>query len=398
MKTLQYISTLFALSLTASHALPVPSDGSDGNFSPTTNIEVDLSQAITGTWDQNNTANIGKGVYDPAKWAIVFKYSEVNIPKGVTVTFKNHPANPPVVWLVSGNVTIAGTVSLDGRNSLNDAIGKLNPTLAGPGGFRGAADGPTGSGPGYGPGGAESDYNGGNGRYNGSYGNPQILPLIGGSGGGAGETVEGAGAGGGGAILIAAGGAIQHTGTLRANGGSTTRGGSYGPGSGSGGAIRLIADTVTGSGSVSALAGDNLTGSTGRIRIETSNLAPAITINPNTIAVAPASPPILWPADNAPSTRIVSIDGIATPLDPTAPLTTSSDVGIAKNGNVDVIIETKNFPTSGNVRLRVGPKYGNFSLVNATLISGGNFTAASWKATLTFNPGFSALQVIATVP
>mgnify|MGYP006982879161 CR=1 FL=1 len=169
-------------------------------------------------------------------------------------------------------------------------------------------------------------------------------------------------------------------------------------GVGSGGAIRLIADAIAGTGSLSALAGNNLTGNTGRIRIEASSLAPAITINPNTIAVAPASPPTLWPADNAPSTRIVSIDGVAAPLDPTAPLISGSDVGIAKNGNVDVIIETKNFPTSGNVRLRVGPKYGNFTLVNATVISGGTFTAANWRATLTFNPGFSALQVIATVP
>ena len=72
-------------------------------------------------------------------------------------------------------------------------------------------------------------------------------------------------------------------------------------------------------------------------------------------------------------------------------------MGIQKNGNVDVIIETLNFPTSGNVRLRVGPKYAAHSLVTATYQSG-TFSGALWKATLTFNPGFSALQAIATVP
>ena len=72
-------------------------------------------------------------------------------------------------------------------------------------------------------------------------------------------------------------------------------------------------------------------------------------------------------------------------------------MGIQKNGNVDVLIETTNFPISGNVKLRVGPKYANYSLVNATYL-GGTFTQATWKTTLTFNPGFSALQVIATVP
>ena len=35
--------------------------------------------------------------------------------------------------------------------------------------------------------------------------------------------------------------------------------------------------------------------------------------------------------------------------------------------------------------------------MNATYL-GGTFTQATWKATLTINPGFSALQAIATVP
>ena len=97
--------------------LTIPSDGSDSAFNPATNIEIDLSQAITGTWSDNNSANAGKGVYDAAKWAIVFKYSSVNIPAGVTVTFKNHPSYAPVVWLAQGGVSIAGSVSVNGKNA-----------------------------------------------------------------------------------------------------------------------------------------------------------------------------------------------------------------------------------------------------------------------------------------
>ena len=132
--------------------LIIPSDGTDGTFSPAANIEVDLSQAVTGTWSDPNGANAGKGIYDATKWAIVFKYASVNIPAGVTVTFKNHPSHAPVIWLVQGGVTIAGTVSVNGKPGVSgpDALTLTEP---GPGGFRSAASGPAGYGSGLGPGG-----------------------------------------------------------------------------------------------------------------------------------------------------------------------------------------------------------------------------------------------------
>ncbi len=55
---------------------------------------------------------------------------------GATVTFKNHASCAPVVWLVNGNVTIVGTVSLDGQQ--NQPPGTL--AEPGPGGFRGGMD------------------------------------------------------------------------------------------------------------------------------------------------------------------------------------------------------------------------------------------------------------------
>ena len=103
-----------AMSMAAARAaLNIPSDGSDGALVITANTVIDLSQAVTGNWDANNSANAGKGIYDSSKWAVVFKYSSVTIQGGATVTFKNHASRAPVVWLVQGDVTINGTVSLD---------------------------------------------------------------------------------------------------------------------------------------------------------------------------------------------------------------------------------------------------------------------------------------------
>ena len=89
----KHIAILTTALLLAGRALALnfPSDDSDGNFSPGADIEVDLGQAITGAWDASNSADTGKGRYDASKWAVVFKYASVNIPAGVTVTFKNHP-------------------------------------------------------------------------------------------------------------------------------------------------------------------------------------------------------------------------------------------------------------------------------------------------------------------
>jgi hypothetical protein len=61
-------------------------------------------------------------VYDADKWAVVFKYTSVNILGGKKLTFKNHATRAPVVWLVSGNVTISGTVDLSGGSADNHSV------------------------------------------------------------------------------------------------------------------------------------------------------------------------------------------------------------------------------------------------------------------------------------
>jgi hypothetical protein len=245
----------------------------------------------------------------------ILNYTSINIPQGVTVTFRKNALNTPVHLLVSGNATIAGRIAVWGWNShdvgtfgdgnqSNDGI----PGQGGPGGYDGGrggrADqalrpeiirGGAGLGPGGGLGGIEGtdgcsgrayDKGAGMGAAHAEegglsfgrssctyqylsaaarakpYGSALLQPLVGGSGGGGGRGgtnyAGSGGGGGGGALLMAVSGTITlaPTGILTAVGGAA--GGSAGQGSGgvggggSGGAIRLIATSVTGSGTIAA--------------------------------------------------------------------------------------------------------------------------------------------------
>src|ERR1017187_4332824 len=172
------------------------------------------------------------------------------------------------------------------------------------------------------PGGGENTYD--NNAYYSSgplaYGNPQILPLIGGSGGKAGGSNGGAG---GGAILIAVSGTISIGGSLHANG--QCSGGGY---CGSGGAIRLVANQVLGSGAI-----DASYARLGRIRIEANTTSSALNVNPVVIAVPP-NPLVIWPATNAPTVQVVSVGSLTAPADPLARMSVS--------GNDDLILASTN--------------------------------------------------------
>jgi len=209
----------------------------------------------------------------------ILNYTSVNIPKGVTVTFRKNQRNTPVVMLVSGNVKIEGTIDI--RGTAGKATGTAGdgspgddgePGLGGPGGFDGGRggredaalrpeiiNGGGGQGPGGGPGGVKmadctpgTAYSrvyvmgGGGGHsqaayrhgttacgsvsnvgatfFGRAYGSDRLQPLLGGSGGGgglAGTAISGSGGGGGGgALLIAADGTIEVIGEINANGGN----------------------------------------------------------------------------------------------------------------------------------------------------------------------------------
>jgi len=241
----------------------------------------------------------------------IFNFTSVNIPSGVTVTFRKNATNTPVVILVSGDFVLAGTINISGSSGAQTSNSDVNsgqPGVGGPGGYSGgrggliagstSSFGGNGLGPGAGQGGISGrDINnftrfggggagfasiGGTLTYQGdpahhpstgsggsSYGSTFLLPLIGGSGGGGGSggtALGGAGGGGGGgAILVAVSGTadIQTTGSIVANGGSggnilgyndiggNTLSGGCG-GGGSGGAIRIVATIVQGTGQLLA--------------------------------------------------------------------------------------------------------------------------------------------------
>jgi hypothetical protein len=207
--------------------------------------------------------------------------------------------------------------------------------------------------------------------------------------GGSGSAARGgaSGGGGGGAIFIAAPGIIQCSGLISAEGGITPWDGRKA----SGGAIKLIASEVSGSGSLDA---DN----SGRVRIEANSLSSALITRPATIAVPPGVTPVIFQADNAPTVRIVSVDGLPSPSEPTSPLLTSADIGIEKNTPVTITLETRNFPTAGSVvSLRRSVKFAGFEWKDATFVSGNN-ALATWQVSMTFTPGFNTLQARATAP
>lgn len=392
MKPIQ-IAIMFALlwtTLSDGHAaLNIPgADGSDGALNITVSTNIDLGLAVTGPWDTNNTANAGKGVYDPAKWAVVFKYSSVTIANGANVAFKNHPSRAPVVWLVNGDVTVNGNLALNGALGGYDNPGG-GPTEGGPGGFRGGVPGgpALGYSAGFGPGGSISQH----GQYGQglplSYGNPSIIPLVGGSGG-AGSSYK-VGGGGGGAILIAAAGTVNISGIIDANGG-----GIYSSGhAGSGGAVRIVAENVTGSGTVTATS----PAYQGRTRIEANSVGSSLIVIPPVQVVSP-NPVTLWPPETAPAVRVVSVSGQSAPSAPAAAIVNApADVTFASASPVSILLETRNFPINGTVKVFVKPRNASDSTYQATFVSGTS-NQATWQVQQALMPGYSVIQARAVVP
>lgn len=416
MKTNQLKLAALAVSLAAFGPslfaqLIIPSDGSDGvlNIASGTNI-IDLSRAVTGPWSANNSANAGKGIYDSNRWAVVFKYSSVNIASNAAVIFTNHPSHAPVVWLVSGNVTINGMLILDGGNYVSPP----NLTEPGPGGFRGGfgyLSAGVGASAGFGPGGgafpSAGNGNIGSGASYGTvggygpatYGNPSLLPLIGGSGGGGGQyqNLNPSGGGGGGAILIACSGTNTISNTIRANGGNGVDGNPFSSG-GSGGSIRLVCTDLHGSGVVQALGGGGWqSGGLGRIRIERVTTSGNIQINPDPsiVPLQAGDTPLIWLPTNGPTATIISVGAVGAPADPRASFGTyGPDVTLPQTTNTTVLVQTVNAETTSQVLVRVSPRAtGNYTEITATLIQTNSLNplVLTWAANLPVNAGFSSV-------
>lgn len=392
---LSMLAPLFTSSL--AFAYDSQSDGSDGAFNPQSDVTIDLRLAADGHWQ--DTPGTGNGVYDSTQWAVVFKYTTINIPAGVNVRFTNHVKNPPVVWLASGSVTIAGKVILNGEDGVPALI---RFAAGGPGGFSGGRAGIAGF-PrisGLGPGGGAPYSGEGGGGYGTqgvgpnaglTYGTAFITPLIGGSGGSGyfGPTASGGG-GGGGAILIAASGVItiSNTGIIESHGGYSPNG--Y---SGSGGAIRIIADQIDGSGLLDVTNGVSTTQGRGRLRVETLANNWELSAPPWASIGLPGP---IFPESTAPRLRATLVHGKSVPLDPLAGMM-SEELLFNSTQPVTIQIEANNVPPGQVVEVKIVSETSNAAIVLSTPLSG-SVALSTATATHDFPKGRSEIQLRVVIP
>lgn len=304
----------------------------------------------------------------------ILNYTTVNIPAGVTVTFKKNEMNTPVYMLATGDVIISGTLHVSADNAIGLIAGK-----GGPGGFDGgnggipAREGLAGGGPGGGKGGClncvftgRSASGGIGGLYN--YLNDELVNIIGGSGAGGGGSnsgwVGGGGGGGGGALLIASSSLVTLNGTINARGSNGADGTLYnnaystgGGGGGSGGAVRVIAPTITGTGVIYAIPGTagcyrlcGSAGGNGKIRFEAYDFSFSKPTNPTYLRGYPE--PVFHLM--SPSMRIVSIGGSDVAADAKGRYT-SPDIILPKtvSNPVTVVINANNVPSGSSVNIVV---------------------------------------------
>jgi hypothetical protein len=394
------------------------STGADGAFSPTASMELQLPP---------------NGI---------FNFTTVNIPSGVTITFKKNATNTPVVILASGDVTINGAIKLNGGASTpSGTAGNGNfaddgiPGVGGPGGYDGGRGGLAGAnirgGNGLGPGGgwpgdymsgSYTNYPGGGGggfgspggvayKNNGStiggggttYGASTLLPLIGGSGGGGGSgtpTFAGSGGGGGaGVILIASSGTVTVNGSINADGGvSGATGGTGGDrggsgGGGSGGAIRIVATTIAGNGTIQAVGGGpgdggygvGGGGGSGRIRLEAENMTRTKVTSPGFTLGAPGA--VFVPG--LPTLKITDIAGVAVPTSPTG----NADVSLPADitNPVTVNLAASGIPLGTTITLTVTPARTAPGTATSTALAG-TVENATASASVNLPPGPSVLS------
>ncbi|MCE9558764.1 MAG: hypothetical protein K8R88_07410 [Armatimonadetes bacterium] len=383
------LSSLLAMASSALAQIDIgTSDASDGDVGTGGgDFYFNMAQATTGTWDQVSPVP-GKGVYDPVKWAVVYKFNNINCN---SMNFTPHPSGCPVVVLVQGNCSIAG-FGLDIR---------VGGFPGGPG-FGGASIGGAGLGLGggqatndisrYGGGGSYGTLGGSHGAISAGdiYGNPSIIPLVGGSGGG--SYFSSTGGRGGAAILVACRNDLSIRGGTFTNGEST---GGSGGGAGSGGSIRFISNNLTGNGggNLQAVGGTSgvTPGGVGRIRLEANTFGAWGTSFPAPSLATVGTTAKIWPENTDPSVLVVSVNNVSAPLDPGVPFNTP-DVQLSTQGTLAVKLECRNVPTDGSwtVTVRGAPRSGQATVYPCTLFSG-NQALSVWTTNVPFTEG---LQVI----
>jgi hypothetical protein len=359
---------------------------------------------IHSLWSQTPTFDCGSnGSYGPLNITAgatvtlqvpndgIFNCTTVSFGSGSTVKFLNNARNTPVYILATGDVSVSGasglTIDVSGKAPIS---GGIAGGLPGPGGFAGGFGTKLGdaqlAGAGNGPGGGKSGIrlsigvqSAGDGAFRTStgtnsgptYGNNLLIPMVGGSGGGGtpwswytapggGITpYDGAGGGGGGgAILIGSNtrisGASSGSLSIQANGGSR---GTTGAGSGSGGAVRLVAPVVTGRFSVTTTTGG---GGVGRFRIDALDSTGYIGSAPDSIG----SVLMVFPTP-LPKLSVIKVAATTIAEGATIPVSISLPTGTPANQNIQV--RARDFGGIVPIRILLTPESGDSVTVDATI-------------------------------
>jgi hypothetical protein len=212
-----------------------------------------------------------------------------------------------------------------------------------------------------------------------TYGNNNLIPLLGGSGGAGLTNSCGGGAGGGGgggAILIAANGQIQLNGSILSKGGNgyVSVGCSfiaYG-GDGSGGAVRLVSPTIGGAGTINTSGGTTCTtpGGQGRVRFDViQNSFSGVITN---AVFSQGSQFVTIPASGSDALLYISsVGGIPVSSSPGGVLI-SPDVfiGAAQTNPVPVQVQCSNLPLATPITVTVTSVSGPSASVTVSNLSG----------------------------
>lgn len=293
----------------------------------------------------------------------VFHFNSITVAANGTLSFNRNPLNTPVYLLARSNVIINGRIDVSGRPTSGNYFGGAGGPGGYDGGFSGFVSGTnfglggSGMGPGgglRGPAGIAGPAGfrtvstlGGNYRKGTNYGNPLLIPLVGGSGGGGLDgSAGGGGGGGGGAILIASDTLIR----INSPGDILNRGAGGGDGGngGSGGAIRLVSPRVYGNGNL--YVEGSTWGGPGYIRIDSIfRIEPGDPSQFFALAFSPANSAtiggnmIVFPP-NLPKLDIVGIGTNTIPVGVAGPVFFTFDLDAPTNQTVT--IQARNFGTN----------------------------------------------------
>lgn len=394
------VATLTA-TLAFGQAFSSGSNGSDGAYRPTASGDFDPA-ALNIDRDSDN----------------IFHFTTLEIPAGVTIRLRASKMRRtgPVYFLATGAVNIEGTLDLRGQDGhpvtavLNDRY--LSEPGAGgyPGGMGILPGMPNTGRRGYGPGSLATPSgalcvatHAASNLCQRAYGNPYLVPLIGGSGGeGYFKTTGGAaaigGGAGGGAIRIASSVSLRVAGAILANGGASVppQGSGVDAGSpGSGGAIHLQAPSLT---LVSGYrlevlpgAGGTSIGSPGRVRVEASSVSGGVALPVPLSPLAQAPLPTSFP-----TLRIVTVNGQPVPPQPLGSSATA-DVQITAAQNVPIQIAATGLPTGTQVQALVftdGVTNAN-DLVPTPVPLAGSLSSSTATITANLTQGFYRILVFA---